>query len=117
LRDLALFHLAIDSKLRSCDLVALRVADVATAGSIRERAMIVQQKTGHPVQLKLTDQTRESMLRWITQQALGEREKISFWKGIRVRCPECARNLPFPGSGRMGEKQNLSFRCRKPKKY
>jgi len=74
LRDLALFNLAIDSKLRSCDLVALRVVDVATGGSIRERAMIVQQKTGHPVQFELTDLTRESVLRWITQLALGDKD-------------------------------------------
>jgi hypothetical protein len=51
-RDLALFNLAIDSKLRSCDLVALRVSDVAVGGSIRERAVIVQQKTGRPVQFE-----------------------------------------------------------------
>ena len=64
-RDLALFNLAIDSKLRSCDLVALRVSDVAVAGSVRERAVIVQQKTGHPVQFELTEQTRESVQAWI----------------------------------------------------
>ena len=57
-RDLALFNLAIDSKLRSCDLVALRVNDVLVAESVRERAVIVQQKTGRPVQFELTEQTR-----------------------------------------------------------
>jgi integrase len=76
LRDLALFNLAIDSKLRSCDLVALRVADVATTGGIRERAVVVQQKTGHPVQFELTDQPRESVLRWITHQALGDKDYL-----------------------------------------
>jgi len=76
LRDLALFNLAIDSKLRSCDLVALRVADVATGGSIKERAMIVQQKTGHPVQFELTGQTRESVQSWITQHALYEKDYL-----------------------------------------
>ena len=49
--------MAIDSKLRSCDLVALRVSDVVIGDSIRERAIIVQQKTGHPVQFELTEQT------------------------------------------------------------
>jgi hypothetical protein len=44
-RDLALFNLAVDSKLRSCDLVALRVSDVAVAGKVRDRAVIVQKKT------------------------------------------------------------------------
>ena len=66
-RDLALFNLAIDSKLRSCDLVALRLSDVVVAGSIRERAVIVQQKTGRPVQFEITEQTREAVYAWITQ--------------------------------------------------
>ena len=53
-RDLALLNMAIDSKLRSCDLVALRISDVVVAGNVRERAVIVQQKTGRPVQFELT---------------------------------------------------------------
>ena len=69
-RDLALFNLAIDSKLRSCDLVALRVSDVVVAGSIRERAVVVQQKTGRPVQFELTEQTREAVHVWIKQRSL-----------------------------------------------
>lgn len=47
-RDLAMFNVAIDSKLRGCDLVSLRVADVAIAGSIRARSTVIQQKTGRP---------------------------------------------------------------------
>jgi len=70
-RDLALFNLAIDSKLRSCDLVTLKVSDVVTGGSVRERAIIVQQKTGRPVQFELTEQTREAVHAWIEQQSLG----------------------------------------------
>ena len=69
-RDLALFNLAIDSKLRSCDLVALRVSDVVVSGSVRERAVIVQKKTGRPVQFELTEQTREAVHAWMTQRAL-----------------------------------------------
>jgi len=69
-RDLALFNLAIDSKLRSCDLVALRVSDVVVAGGVRERAVIVQQKTGRPVQFELTEQTREAVHAWIEQRSL-----------------------------------------------
>lgn len=84
-RELALFNLAIDSKLRSCDLVALRVGDVVTGGSVRERAVVVQQKTGRPVQFELTEQTRESVLTWITQQTLGERGYL-FPSRIRA-CP------------------------------
>jgi integrase len=71
-RDLALFNLAIDSKLRSCDLVALRVNDVLVAESVRERAVIVQQKTGRPVQFELTEQTREAVHAWATQCALHQ---------------------------------------------
>jgi site-specific recombinase XerC len=75
-RDLALFNVAIDSKLRSCDLVALRVSDVAVAGSVRERAVIVQQKTGHPVQFELTEQTREAVQAWIRLRSLDTSEYL-----------------------------------------
>lgn len=51
-RDLALFNLAIDSKLRACDLVKLRVSDVSHGGQMASRAMVMQQKTGRPVQLE-----------------------------------------------------------------
>ena len=69
-RDLALFNLAIDSKLRSCDLVALRVSDVLTGENVRERTVIIQQKTGRPVQFELTEQTREAVYAWIQQRPL-----------------------------------------------
>ena len=70
-RDLALFNLAIDSKLRSCDLVALRDSDVVTGDSVRDRAVIVQQKTGRPVQFELTEQTREAVHAWLVQRPLN----------------------------------------------
>ena len=57
-RDLALFNLAIDSKLRGCDVVAVRVDDVAPSGYAMDRATIRQRKTGRPVRFELTDQTR-----------------------------------------------------------
>ena len=69
-RDLALFNLAIDSKLRSCDLVALRVSDVVVSGSIRGRTVIIQQKTGRPVQFELTEQTRKAVHDWGMQRCL-----------------------------------------------
>jgi integrase len=71
-RDLALFNLAIDSKLRSCDLVALRVSDVVTGGSVRDRAVIIQQKTGNPVQFELTEPTRRAVSAWIARRSLDE---------------------------------------------
>ena len=68
IRDLALFDLAIDSKLRGCDVVALRIGDVVSAGTPRRRAMVLQQKTGRPVQFEITDQTRQSIARWLERR-------------------------------------------------
>lgn len=70
IRDLALFNLAIDSKLRSCDLVQLRVCDVVTGGSVLRRAMVMQQKTGQPVQFEITKQTRDSLKAWLAAKQL-----------------------------------------------
>lgn len=64
-RDLALFNLAIDSKLRGCDLVNLRVCDIAQGKSILSRAMVMQRKTHRPVQFEITEQTRQSVAAWI----------------------------------------------------
>jgi integrase len=60
-RDLALFNLAIDSKLRGCDVVAVRVGDVAPSGYAVDRAIIRQKKTGRPVRFELTDHTRQAI--------------------------------------------------------
>jgi integrase len=65
-RDLALFNLAVDSKLRGCDLVGIRVTDVFAAGHAKERASIVQSKTGKPVRFEITETTRLSLERWIS---------------------------------------------------
>lgn len=67
IRDLALFNLAIDSKLRSCDLVKLKLRDISAGGGIAKRAKVMQQKTGQPVQFEITRQTRESLSDWIRQ--------------------------------------------------
>jgi hypothetical protein len=63
-RELALFNLAIDSKLRSCDLVALPVRDVCHGSLAAKRAIVIQQKTQRPVQLEITEQTGESLQAW-----------------------------------------------------
>jgi integrase len=60
-RDLALLNVAIDSKLRGCDLVAIRVDDVAPNGYAIERASVRQRKTGRPVRFELTEQTRQAI--------------------------------------------------------
>ena len=70
-RDLALFNLAIDSKLRGCDLVKLRVQDICQSGQVMSRAIVVQQKTGHPVQFEIMPQTREAVLAWMKRGGLG----------------------------------------------
>ena len=64
-RELALFNLAIDSKLRGCDLLRLRVLDISHQGGVMHRATVVQRKTGRPVQFELTDQTRQSVTAWL----------------------------------------------------
>ena len=63
-RDLALFDLAIDSKLRACDLIRLRVRDVAHGEHVSPRAMVMQQKTLRPVQFEITEQTRFAIAAW-----------------------------------------------------
>ncbi len=66
-RDLALFNLAIDSKLRGCDLVSLQVEDVCAGGRVRDRGTVIQQKTGRPVQFEITEQTRSSIRDWLSE--------------------------------------------------
>ena len=63
-RDRALFDLAIDSKLRGCDLVKIKIGDLVSGADIRTRAIVIQQKTGKPVQFELTADVRASLLAW-----------------------------------------------------
>jgi hypothetical protein len=62
-RELALFNLAVDSKLRACDLVQLRVRDVCHGQSMASRALILQQKTQRPVQFEITEPTRDHSIK------------------------------------------------------
>jgi len=75
-RDLALFNLAIDSKLRACDLMKLRVSDVSHGGHIASRAIVMQQKTGRPVQFEITQMARESVEAWIKHANLSPSDYI-----------------------------------------
>lgn len=68
MRDRALFELAIDSKLRGCDLVKLKIGTLVTGNDIRTRAMVVQQKTGRPVQFEITTEVRASLLAWLQRR-------------------------------------------------
>ena len=72
-RDLALFNLAIDSKLRACDLLKLRVSDVSNGRQVSSRAMILQKKTRRPVQFEIMPRTRTAVSQWIQIANLGSR--------------------------------------------
>lgn len=89
-RDLALFNLAIDSKLRGCDVVALKVGDVAPHGYAIDRATVRQRKTGQPVTFEITEQTRQSVDDYLAMS------------GIRPGA--------FLFAGRRGKQTNLSTR-------
>ena len=69
-RELALFNLGIDSKLRGCDLVALKVRDVCHGDQVATRAIVMQHKTQRPVQFEITQATREALQAWIKQAGL-----------------------------------------------
>jgi len=70
-RDMALFNLAIDSKLRACDLLKIRVSDISSSGQVNSRATIMQQKTQRPVRFEITSRTRSSIERWIEAAELS----------------------------------------------
>ncbi|MEN3167818.1 hypothetical protein [Gluconobacter sp. OJB] len=66
-----MFDLALDSKLRGCDLVSLRIGDIVTSGQVRHRAMVIQKKTRRPVQFEITETTRESVREWLEHRGGG----------------------------------------------
>jgi site-specific recombinase XerC len=78
-RDLALFNTAIDSKLRGCDLVCLKVADVYASGLIKERTSVLQSKTQKPVRFELTEGTRNSIESWLSDPMMIGQEFL--WPG------------------------------------
>jgi integrase len=75
-RDLALFNLAIDSKLRGCDLLNLHVSDVANGSEVQSRAMIRQSKTNRPVRFEITARTRQSIEDWIESAGLANSDYL-----------------------------------------
>ena len=95
-RDRALFDLAIDSKLRGCDIVSTKICDLVSGGQIRSRAMIVQQKTKRPVQFELLADARASLLAWLERRG-GSVEDYVFSESHRscrssqhtAICPPC----------------------------
>ncbi len=75
-REFALFNLAIDSKLRSCDLVRLRVRDVCHGNVVAARTIVMQQKTLRPVQFEMTEQTRDALTAWIRASGIRSEDYL-----------------------------------------
>ena len=84
-RDLALFDLAIDSKLRACDLTKLRLRDVAHGDHVSPRAIVMQQKSQRPVQFEITEQTRTALEAWMH---LARLRSDDFLFPSRLHCSE-----------------------------
>ena len=82
---MAMFNLAIDSKLRGCDVVALRVEDVAPSGYAVDRATVRQKKTGRPVRFELTEQTRQAVDDYIKAARKKPSEFLFTGRGDRDR--------------------------------
>lgn len=70
-RELAMFDLGLDSKLRACDLVKMRVRDICHGDHVSPRVTVMQQKTSRPVQFEITQPTREAVSEWIKEARLG----------------------------------------------
>jgi len=84
MRDRALFDLAIDSKLRGCDLVKMKIGSLVSGSAIRARSMVVQQKTGRPVQFEITADTRASLLAWLERRG-GSIDDYAFPSRVDLR--------------------------------
>ncbi len=67
-RDRALFDLAIDSKLRGCDVVKIKIGELVSGGHVRSRAIVMQQKTGRPVQFEILEPARTTILAWLERR-------------------------------------------------
>ena len=92
-RELALFNLGIDSKLRGCDLVGLRVRDICHGDQVASRAIVMQHKTQRPVQFEITPATRDAVQKWIKQAGLKAETTCS-------RAASTSRPIWGPGSTR-----------------
>jgi integrase len=84
-RDLAMFNLAIDSKLRGCDLVRLRVEDIAPYGISTNRATVRQRKTGRPVTFEISEHTRSAVDRYLTENRFASCDYLFPGRGIKER--------------------------------
>ncbi len=95
-RNLALFNMAVDSKLRGCDLVRLKVADVFAAGVVKQRASVLQSKTSKPVRFEITEGTRSSLANWISHPSMSGHDYLwssRFHDRSHISNRQCARLL------------------------
>lgn len=95
LRELALFDLGIDSKLRACDLVSLRVRDVCHGDRVAARTIVPQQKTQRPVQFEITPSTREAVEAWIKHAGLKSDSFLFPSRGERIAPPQHAAERTY----------------------
>lgn len=106
LRDKALFDLAIDSKLRGCDLVKIKIGDVVAGSDIRNRAIVIQQKTNRPVQFELTADVRAALIAWLERRGGAISDYLFASRvdplGLMSNAPIC------PFGRRMGDRRRTS---------
>lgn len=100
-RDRALFDLAIDSKLRGCDLVRIRIGDLVAGARVRNRAMVIQRKTKRPVQFELLEPARSSLLTWLERRG-GGLEEFAFPSRVD-RSDHLSTRQYAPARRRVGE--------------
>ncbi len=93
LRDRALFDLAIDSKLRGCDIVKIRIGELVSGGRVRTRATVMQQKTGRPVQFELLEAARSSLEAWLEHRG-GALEDYAFPSRTITRTTSAPGSMP-----------------------
>ena len=113
-RELALFNLAVDSKLRACDLVQLRARDVCHGQGMASRALILQQKTQRPVQFEITEPTRDAVSAWIKKSELNSDDFLSQaeFRNHPICLPDNTPELLIPGFNYWGWTQPATARIR-----
>jgi integrase len=96
LRDIALFNMAIDSKLRGCDLVRMKVVDVMASGQIKERASVLQSTTQKPVRFEISEGTRDTIAKWMEHPLMVGSEYLwpgCFHERLHISTHQYARNV------------------------
>ena len=108
IRELALFNPGIDSKLRGCDFVALKVRDVCHGDQMATRAIVMQHKTQRPVQFEITQATRDALQAWIKQAGLKSGDFLF---------PSRLHDSPHLGTRQVGVRTPVSKTARAPGRH